>query len=496
MAESQRWPYMLSYLAVNVPPLDVTTNAVADWNTIEKATWLLMNASTSGLIQITHIHFLSLLYPSRLEKRLILTLLVPLALVAAVMQLIPIQGIDPHNKTILVASALQNICNATLSLLFTVALFIWGLLVNRRQAWRTDGGTAVFGTAALSLAVISTALNFVYVDREAEYVWMPGLLWAVVLWQSFLGWWWWIGAGSGSGLLSTSDASELEERLRRQEKRENRRREAKESRRMTRMRAKKVLKDMFGRSNDGDSDSATTTVGSLTSLGVDGLHPDSLQTGSGQRLRRRSRTSIDENDDEEVGFADTKAPIMPHTARFQRIIPDFLLRWFASLRHAHLVAAHAQEAEQVERIRILGRRRPIRMGGWGLGSLGWRARIERSPEREGSGELGRGKEEGWERDTRERGRKCEIHEGSMPSRHQVASLERTFSNETFMSRTGRTGSSDPPRGWEPANRFIRSDPTSRSTPNSPPTVPSPMHQASMWWWGPLRRWRLQDTTVY
>lgn len=49
-AESERWPYMLSYIAVNVPPLDLAPNT-SDWSVAERATWLVMNASTSGLIQ-------------------------------------------------------------------------------------------------------------------------------------------------------------------------------------------------------------------------------------------------------------------------------------------------------------------------------------------------------------------------------------------------------------------------------------------------------------
>ena len=77
------------------------------------------------------------------------------------MQLLPISN---NANVSLRSTDVRNVCNATLSLLFTLALFIWGLLVNRKQAWRTDGGTAAFGCAALSLAVVSTALNFLYVQ--------------------------------------------------------------------------------------------------------------------------------------------------------------------------------------------------------------------------------------------------------------------------------------------------------------------------------------------
>lgn len=87
--ESLQWPYMLSYIAVDTPPLD---NVDLKWTDLEQATWLVMDATTAGLIQvlfrvdrcllqcstslqITHIHFLTLLYPSRIEARLIYMLL-------------------------------------------------------------------------------------------------------------------------------------------------------------------------------------------------------------------------------------------------------------------------------------------------------------------------------------------------------------------------------------------------------------------------------------
>jgi hypothetical protein len=41
---------MLSYIAVNVPPLD--TSVTGGWSLAEKAVWSVLNASTSGLIQV------------------------------------------------------------------------------------------------------------------------------------------------------------------------------------------------------------------------------------------------------------------------------------------------------------------------------------------------------------------------------------------------------------------------------------------------------------
>ncbi|KAI0774811.1 hypothetical protein BD413DRAFT_454794, partial [Trametes elegans] len=178
--QSLQWPYMLDYIAVDIPPLTDNT----DWEMGELAAWLLMNATTSGLIQITHIQFLTLLFPSSLERRLIFSLLGPLAIVSSIMHVLRIHD---NANLVKIASAIQNICNATLSLLFTGSLFLWGCLVNRRDAWRTDGGTAAFGVGALTLALVSTSLTFLYIPRRDQYTWMPSLMWAVILWQSFLG---------------------------------------------------------------------------------------------------------------------------------------------------------------------------------------------------------------------------------------------------------------------------------------------------------------------
>ena len=46
--ESQTWPYMLTYLEVDIPPL----YSADGWSTAELAAWLIMNATTSGLIQV------------------------------------------------------------------------------------------------------------------------------------------------------------------------------------------------------------------------------------------------------------------------------------------------------------------------------------------------------------------------------------------------------------------------------------------------------------
>lgn len=47
--ESKQWPYMLSYIAVDTPPLDDDDTT---WTTIEQVTWIVMNATTAVLIQV------------------------------------------------------------------------------------------------------------------------------------------------------------------------------------------------------------------------------------------------------------------------------------------------------------------------------------------------------------------------------------------------------------------------------------------------------------
>ncbi|KAJ7270081.1 hypothetical protein B0H12DRAFT_1044693 [Mycena haematopus] len=353
--ESAQWPYMLSYIAVNVPPLD---NSTYGWSLTQKATWLVMNASTSGLIQITHIQFLTLLYPSRMEARLIFALLGPLALVAAIMQLIPISGSNNLNSNISnvnsFASAVRNVCNATLSLLFTTALIIWGLLVKRKDAWRTDGGTAAFGCGAVALALISTGLNFLYVPREEEYMWLPGLMWAVVLWQSFLGWWWWVGAGSEPAF----DEKELARMAKHAEKRAARKREkreAKERRKETKARAKVVSEGV---------------AGALSSRQKKAQPSNFESSPPSSTARTTPASSI------------STASLTSTTPTLPRFLPTFVGQWYRSIRHAHIVAARQQAVERVERIRELELKDATR-GGWGLGSFAWRIdRPHRKPEEE------------------------------------------------------------------------------------------------------------------
>ena len=49
IAQSKEWPYMLNYIAVDIPPL---VDDYTSWTDGEQAAWSLMNATTSALIQV------------------------------------------------------------------------------------------------------------------------------------------------------------------------------------------------------------------------------------------------------------------------------------------------------------------------------------------------------------------------------------------------------------------------------------------------------------
>ncbi|KAJ3793227.1 hypothetical protein GGU11DRAFT_818748 [Lentinula aff. detonsa] len=455
ITESQHWPYMLSYIAVNVPPLDMLnvapdpdsdTPAEITWSPVERGTWLMMNAAVSALAQITHIQFLTLLFPSRLEGRLIYCLLGPLAILAAIMQLIPIQA---NTNLISIANEIRNICNATLSLLFTASLFIWGLLVNRSQAWRTDGGTAVFGASALGLAMVSTALNFLYVPKNEEYVWLPGLIWAVILWQSFLGWWWWVGAGSGQ---STEDV--VEQMLKRGEKIAKKRRKAKSKKDHSTRSYRGTGSECSGQEHEHEhaasasgrssvSDDSTTrrrTLSAETSTETPTVRPRARRTHS-----NGSATSM--STEESI----TTLP---------RFLPQTVHTWYNNLRQAHVTAARRQTVERVERIREIerGRTEGIELiRGWGLGSFGWR--------------VGRSNAVAAEYAMERMRRRSDDHEQHSESEDE---LKNTRSLQSLGKSNKKRNTAIPTRGSHVEGS----------------------RRKSIWWWGPFNQWRLQDTTAY
>lgn len=213
--QSHTWPYTFDYLAATIPPTD------GSWSMVRSAFYLVMRAMTTLLIHLTHIQYLTLLYPSALEARLILWMLGPLAVIAAGMEFTELSPMDDV-KTSDLGDAIRNICNSTLTLLYSCALLIWGGFVNRRRAWRFDGGTASFGGGAMGLAVMNTVMSFVQIRYDRLW-WLPDICWTLTLWQSWLGFWWWVGAGMGIG--EVEDREERAERRRKRLERQRRKAE-------------------------------------------------------------------------------------------------------------------------------------------------------------------------------------------------------------------------------------------------------------------------------
>jgi hypothetical protein len=361
---------------------------------------------------------------------------VPLSVISVGMQLLLISS---NSQVTSIASDTRNVCNATLSLLFSGSLFIWGFFINRKQAWRFDGGTAAFGASALGLALVSTALNFLYVPREEEYLWLPGLMWAVVLWQSFLGWWWWVGAGSGCLLDGKGPVEEL---ILREEKRERRRKAQFERRKETREKAKKAWR--------GVTDAFTHNGQQHVQRRGPSVSPSSPPSDSGPDLpvvpaNSRSPTPPPPPPSSPIISSST------HTINTSPpFIPAVLYRWYSTLRHAHQAAAREQTVERVERIREMERDGVLSTPS-GLGDFGRRI--------------------GFVGVSSPRGRR----RGGGDAVVDVLELEGR--------RTGSDEEADD--GWTVGQERCRS-PGGSSFPVG----------RSIAWWGPLRRWRLQNRTVY
>jgi hypothetical protein len=325
-------------------------------------------------MQITHIQFLTLLYPSTLEKRLILCLLGPLAVVSAVMQLLPIHS---DARVVSWADAVQNVCNATLSLLFTLSLVIWGFFVKRDQAWRTDGGTSAFGAGAMILAFASTALTFVNIPGKQQYEWLSGLIWAIIMWQSFMGWWWWAGSGVG---LHRDGMEGVEKMLRREEKRERKRREKQTKRMERREKAKTAFRGVTDALRPGEiEEDIVEEVDDNVDEGTE--QPTSTNRVAPASSRRgHNRTQVSPKS------ATTRASDIVDSS-----VGQWFVKWFLLIRQEHRTATREQAVERTERIQNAYENG----AGWGLGSFAMTRLDHRRPsEREVAEESTRSTSEG------------------------------------------------------------------------------------------------------
>lgn len=128
-----------------------------------------------------------------------MALLLPLAFTSCALSFSPLLG-SQREQDIFDSGA--AVCNSALTLLYTCALFFWGLYIARKRAWGqadASGSTAVFGGCALGMAILGTVLAFVGISRGAQSLgndgWLDRVTWLVLLWQTWFSVWWWIGAG-------------------------------------------------------------------------------------------------------------------------------------------------------------------------------------------------------------------------------------------------------------------------------------------------------------
>ena len=142
---SHRWPHMFPYMAYRLP-------RYGHWTTVQMVFFILAEALASLLAHAAHIQFLMLLFPSKLERRLIFWLLGPFVLIETGLFFVDLVPPD-HVKVLDLSDAMMNICDSSLALLYMSGLLVWGGLVNWRRAWRADGSTAAFGVAALLVAL-------------------------------------------------------------------------------------------------------------------------------------------------------------------------------------------------------------------------------------------------------------------------------------------------------------------------------------------------------
>ncbi|WFD21171.1 hypothetical protein MCAP1_003432 [Malassezia caprae] len=206
------WPYMFPFVAPRLPRSSQWTMAQVVFYSLLEMVMLLFS-------HITHIQFLTLLFPSKLETRMIYWMLGPLVLIMSGMSFGNLAPEDDF-KTLDLSDALINICDSSLALLYMAGLLIWGGLVNWRRAWRGDGSTAAFGAIAITVAVLKTVISFVHIGYDRVY-WMRDLSSVFTIWQSWLGFWWWVSAGMNIG--EYADRLRAKERRARREPRQRRR---------------------------------------------------------------------------------------------------------------------------------------------------------------------------------------------------------------------------------------------------------------------------------
>lgn len=280
--------------------------------------------------------------------------------------------------------AVWNTANSSLTLLYTMALFIWGLTLNRSRAWRAEGGTAIFGFLALTLGVLGTAVNFVEI-KEDRMKWLPGVVTCILLWQSWVGFWWWVGAGMWAG--EAEDVQKRREKSERKVEAKKRRKEAKEKAAAEALKAlgsTSTTRSVAGGASLRRRLGRTATMDERASAGGENIELRDLSNTAGEggptdttpavtttttppRRPTLSRRGTDSDS--------TLSSSRPTSHHFYDPFVNLFVPFFTRLRTAHDAAAVAQAAKPP------GLPEEIRRG-WGIRALMMRGKKERGERRQ------------------------------------------------------------------------------------------------------------------
>ncbi|GAA6015213.1 hypothetical protein JCM11491_000506 [Sporobolomyces phaffii] len=496
----RQWPFMFDYIEITLPD--------DDWSQPHRAAWLCMQGLNALVVHSTHIQFLTMLFPSTLEVNLILGLLGPLALSTFALSFTTLSTKPAVND---LGDAVWNTANSSLTLLYTMALFIWGLTINRSRAWRSEGGTAVFGVMALTLGVLGTAVNFVEI-KEDRMKWLPGVVTCILLWQSWVGFWWWVGAGMWAG--EAEDVQRRRDKKERKIEAKKRRKEKKERAEADALRAlgtasasgttgpglggtgagAGTIRRRFGRSTTLDERTTTTSSGEAIELrdlssSTAGPEPGSPRTpavaaaaaaASGPSATRPRRPPPSRRGTETDSTLSSSRPTSHH---FYDPVLNLFVPFLTRLRTAHDAAAVAQAAKPP------GLPEEVRRG-WGIRALMMRGRKERGERRQAAGGVVR---DGAELVAGERRAGFELEggqrlegsgDGDGDGDGEWEDEEDSSSHGGSSSGSGREGASNayPPR------RVAR--------PRRDDEVGSEDHTPAWWWRGWIGRARLRDVSTW
>jgi hypothetical protein len=275
--------------------------------------------------------------------------------------------------------------------------------------------------------------------------------------------------------------------LRREAKRENRRREARERRQETKKRAKKVWREVTG------------------AFGRDAIAIEQTRRGP-----PRGASPGDSLPHSPARTTSASSTVGSTVGTGLPLVPPAIRRIYANVRRAHLIAAQKQTAERVERIREIQRSgvSDASRTTWGVGNL-----IRTVAPLDRQDDMRRYPDTDWEGDNE--GSKFEMHETTEWSRGRRSCSQEAKEDgdvvdqprsEEDEEERGRSISRRSGRRREEEEERFRKDSEDRepmhsntspatTAPNSPVIEPDTRPQ-SLWWWGPLRRWRLRDSTAY